>query len=316
MGSRQIRRVAAQQGGITHGRQVNATNTGIAKHGLTRAGLTPLAGGTFSTNGATYTERLITTGMLVTGNDITFRRCQIEDSASADGKVIEVEGARVKFEDCTIKPTTGSAYMGIASWMAVDMWVTGCVFSNFENAISINDDVTGFLMEFSYLHSPSGVSNPGDAHKDLIEIYGCTNTTLRKNRFEHGAQETCAINIAPWNTGISTFDVYIEDNFIDGGHEHIIVDLQSESGAIALEGVRVVRNDMGGHTTYTSEFGRYISFRSDFNFCETQAQQNATPTLVLCPTSGPDVNRWAECSDLTPDRTGQVVDPNSAPVWP
>src|SRR5688572_5680576 len=162
--------------GITHGRQVNATNTGIAKHGLTRAGLSPLAQGTFSTNGQTFTERLITAGMVVSGDDITFRRCQIEDAGSADGKVIQVSGARVKFEDCTIKPTSGSCYMGIHSETAVDLWVAGCVFSNFENAISINDDVLRFLMEDSYLHTPSGVSNPGDAHKDLIEIYGCTDT--------------------------------------------------------------------------------------------------------------------------------------------
>lgn len=298
--------------GIQHGREVNATNTGIAKHGLVRSGLTPLAGGTFSTNGATYTERLITGGMLVTGNDVTFRRCQIEDTG-AGASIAEIEGARVKFEDCTITPTSGSTWTGIVSWFAQDLWVTGCNIFGCENNISLNDDVNNFLLEFSYVHDASGASQ-ADPHKDSIELYGTSNTILRKNRITHPALETCAINIAPWSAGVSATNILIEDNFIDGGHEHIIVDLQAP--ATSLTGVKVLRNDMGGHTTYTSEFGRYIAFRSDYNFCETQAQQNATPTLVLCPTSGPDVNRWAECSDITPDRTGQVVDPNSAPVWP
>jgi len=33
------------------------------------------------------------------------------------------------------------------------------------------------------------------------------------------------------------------------------------------------------------------------------------PTAVLWSTSGSDVNRWEENSDLTPDNDGQVVIP-------
>lgn len=39
----------------------------------------------------------------------------------------------------------------------------------------------------------------------------------------------------------------------------------------------------------------------------TQAQLDANPDAILWPSSGSDANYWRGCSDLSPDRTGQIA---------
>ena len=63
---------------------------------------------------------------------------------------------------------------------------------------------------------------------------------------------------------------------------------------------------MGGHTT-PAVGGIYWALNGDRPTVETEAQLTSNPNSILFPTTGVDVNRWVECSDLSPDRTGQVV---------
>lgn len=305
---------------ITHGRQLNATNTGIAKAGLVEANLTPLAGGTFSTNGATYTNRIIDGTVTVTGSNIKFAGCTIRnDGASAMMVVAAFSCVNLTLENCTIYPVTGSAYDGVVvQGGASGANIIGCNISKCENGISINDDCSNVLVDMTYVHDTSNASNPS-GHKDAIEVYGGANTIIRRSRVENTHyDETSAINIAPWSGAASADGVLVEDCYIDGGHMHFVIDLQSTG---FIRNVQVLRNDMGGHTTPTVG-GYYWSFNgSGAGFTSSPAAQISNPALTLCPTNGADVNYWVNCSDINaidatvPDLSGTVLDPSMAAYY-
>lgn len=307
--TRLIRPHYGQAQGIVDGRDVNATNTGIAKHGLVQANLTAMAGGALSTSGNTYTERVLTSQLDIFGNNNTFIRCLFKPSGGASGHCVEVEGTGNTFIDCTVTTSSGSLETGIRVWgEGSGTTIRGCDLSNCENLVGFNDENAGSVLEESYLHDANNSTTGG--HIDGMEVYGSTNLTIRRNRIVFAPLPTAAINIAPYAVGSYVDGCDIYDNFIDGGQNNILVDLQDEYGALYLRNVRVYRNWMGGHQ-YVQD-GRYsaASLRAPNNVtCETLAAQVSDPNKVYWPTSGSEVNRWWDCADLVPDLSGQIVIP-------
>lgn len=305
--------------GITHGRQVNATNTGIAKWGLTAGSLAAASSGTVSTPGTVITEKRFSAGILVTGNNVTIRRCLIEDVAAAAGVIATVRAANVRFEDCTIRPSSGSCWQGIfgEDGGGYDgLIISGCDVSGCENNMSLNDSPSSVTVEYSYIHDSSNVSNPG-GHQDCIEVYGGTNILFTKSRITHNNMDTATFNLAPWSGPSYVNGCNIFDCFIDGGNQVVLEDAQSRDTGGYVRNLRVLRCDIGGHQN--PAVGRYIAWSQSDGEAdadgpavsrprhETEAALAATPNGYLWPSTGPDVNRWAECQDLTPDLSGQIA---------
>lgn len=288
---------------FTHGREVSAPKVGIAGLGLLESDLPKSSSGTFTTPSQTIENRWFTNGVVLAGDNQILRGCIIE-AVGPNAKAVRVPGQNVTIENCLIRSLSGqSFYVGVEP--GIGTTIRRCDISLGENLVtSVNDNV---LMEENYMHNVSAASNPG-GHRDVMEIYAGNNVTVRRNRLWHGDDlETSVINIAPWGTSASTDNVSITDNFIDGAGLHMIIDLQSPEGHI--RNTRVLRNDFGGHT-YPG-YGIYNALlNSDHRLLhDSEAGLAGAPDGILWPFTGPDVNHWAECSDLVPDRTGEVAYP-------
>lgn len=294
-------------GEIAHGSEVNAANTGIAGAGLDAGDLTTTAGTTYSTNGQTIEGRRFTSTVTITGDNVTLRNCLFDFAGGASTRAIIVGAAAsgALVENCTVAPASGSYYHGVLIDGAVGTTIRACDIARCENAIEDDGDDT--VIELSFLHIGDATSNPG-GHVDYIEVYAGDNHTIRRNRIgDDTVDVTAAINVAPWYSAVSVDGVDIDDNFIDGGNVHVLVDLQS-SGSI--NNVRVRRNKMGGHTN-VGVFGRYAPLQNNDSrdLVDDDAAQALDPDAILWPSSGADVNTWDECSDLTPDNTGDAIIP-------
>ena len=295
--------VSLAAGGITHGQQMNASNTGIAYAGLTVGQLTTAGSTTYSTAGQVITNMYFTGPVVLNAANITLRNCQVEASGSST-KAVEVTASGVLIENCTIiAPGATSGYMGIHMG-GTNLTVRRCDISKFENNMTIEGGPT--LVEYSYLHDSSNVSNP-TGHRDCCEIYAGDDVTLRMNRMVHPAGETSVINIAPWYGATNVLRCTVQDCFLDGGNMITLVDLQS-TGVINFP--RFLRNKLGGHTD-PAVLGRYAALNNADNraIVGTAAAQTSDPNAILWPTTGADVSYWDECADLTPNRTGQIVLP-------
>lgn len=291
-------------GGISHGQQVNASNTGLVALGLDDTDLISTPGAVYSTPGQTITNRLFTDQVRITANNITLRNCKIRWAGSANAKAVIVTGSNVTLKNCLIVPSSGSWYMGVNASGGSGLTIDACDISGCENLLTIDAGVDNVTVQYSYMHDSSAVSNPG-GHRDVIEVYGGSNHSIRMNRLVHPPGETAAINVAPFYSNTSVSNVNVDDNFIDGGNMHVCVDKQSTGTQTFL---RFRRNVMGGHTD-PAVAGRYYALNDvkGVGLVDTEAALAATPTKILWPATGPDVNRWGECSDLTPDRTGQII---------
>jgi hypothetical protein len=290
--------------GITHGQQVNAGNTGIAAQGLVDGDLTSTAGTTYSTNGQTITNRLFTGTVTVSGSNVTLVGCKFAFGGGANTKGLVVTGSNVTVQNCTFAPTSGSWYMGIHAANGTGLVVDYCDVSGCENNMTI--ETSGVTVRRSYMHDSSNASAPA-GHKDVIEIYGGNDTVIELSRLVHPADETAVINIAPWFGSTSVDNTRVQDCFIDGGHMHFVVDVQS-SGQIT--NTRVLRNRMGGHTT-PGVIGRYSALNDSDGrgTVGSEVALAAATSKILWPTSGADLNTWQDCADLSPDRTGETVIP-------
>ncbi len=286
-------------GEITHGSQINTSNTGITGAGISRASLTVSGGRTYSTAGQIISGLLFTDTVVLNADNIILRNCQVETNGE-NTKGIVINGSNCTVEYTTVVPPSSSTYM------CIEVGGNNAIVRRVNASISENIITIGastVLVEECYLHDTSNLANPA-AHQDVIEVYGGNDVTIRRCRLFMHADETAVINIAPWYGSDSSDNVVIEDNWIDGGNAHVLVDLQS-SGHI--NGTKVLRNIMGGHTN--ASYGRYASLQNNDGRAtvETVSAQLATPGSILWPTNGADVNHWGDCADLVPNRTGQII---------
>ena len=288
-------------GGITDGRDVNASNTGLTGAGIDPASLTTTGGTTYGTafNGQTISGKRFTGTVSVTGSGITFSGCESQiGGANAIG--FQVTGADNTFEDLTIIPTAGhSFYIGIHN-SGSGTTIQRCDISGGENLITNDGPANDYLIQLNYLHDNSIVSN-SSGHPDCIEVYGGSGGTISKNNINLGAlADDAGINIAPFGGSTSTNNITIADNFILGGIVDVLVDLQS-SGTINY--LAVLRNWISGYTN-PNVIGRYAALQNQDRraIVSTAAEQAADPTAILWAD-----NTWWACAGLSPDRTGQPV---------
>lgn len=293
-------------GAITHGQQVNATNTGVTALGLVDGNLTTVAGATYSTgnNGQTISNRLFTDQVIVSGSNITLQGCKFRWAGAANAKAVVVTGSNVTLRNCTILPSSSSWYMAVSAAGGSGLLIEACDISGAENLLTIDAGVNSVTVQYSYMHDSSNVADPS-GHRDVIEVYGGTGHNIRMNRLMHPSGETSVINVAPFFGATSVASVSVDDNMIDGGNMHFVVDLQSTG---TITNTRVRRNRMGGHTD-PAVLGRYAALNDvdGRGLVDTEAALTAAPNKILWPVTGADVNTWAECSDLAPDRTGQTI---------
>lgn len=288
----------------------NALNTGLAGAGIPEAGLVTTPGTTYSTSGAVITGKRFTGRVNVTGSNITFDGCLFNPASGSSLWLVDVTGSGTVIKNSTFRPQSGSQFIGIiiegGSLLAQSVNISG-----FENNISIYGG--SLTIDQSYIHDPSNASNPS-GHVDGIEVYGGTNHVFKNSTIINKSSGSVSpINVAPWSGGASVIGLTIEDNYLDGGNAHLLVDLQS-SGSVRF--VRVLRNRMGGHSAST--FGQYTAFQNadGRGFVQTESALQASPNSVLWPTSGSDLNVWFYTvgnpfgySNLSPDRAGQTVTP-------
>lgn len=294
---------------ITHGSQINATNTGIAGVGLTAGDLTTAPGQHYTTNGQIIEGLRFdgTNTVWLEGDGIILRKCLFDFAGTGGSYGLKIQGANCVVEDCTFAPAGASSYyIGIVvgdSLNASGTTIQRCDLSKCQNSLTLqSDDV---VIDQCFLHTASTVSDPG-GHNDFIEIYGGNNVLIKRSRIgDTSLTDDAAINITPFFTGVTVDGVTIQDCFLDGGTEHILVAVQSP--ALDVTNVRVFRNKMGGHTVGV---GSYNSVSNSLGgIANTEAAQISNPHDVWVPITGADVNYWDECSDLTPDRTGEIVSP-------
>jgi hypothetical protein len=285
--------------GITHGQEINAANTGINAAGISIGDLTPNSGGTYSANGTVLENMYFTDTVTLDGSNQTIRNSIIEIPEGQNARLLRLMGNGGVIENVVVRA------LGAGNYTCID--ITGSNYtlrrvdsSNCENTVVTYG--TNVTIEESYLHDPA-TPDPG-GHHDVLEIYGGTNVVLRKSRLTMWAQETAAVNIAPWYGSETVDGVRIEDNFIDGGNFHFIFDNQ----AGGIFNVQVYRNRLGGATN----FGGYVAYRgpdgNDPTHVRTTSAQSSNPESILWPNTGGNVNRWSVEQSLTPDLTGQIVE--------
>lgn len=286
---------------ITHGRQVFASNTGLAGAGVSESGLQTVNGATYSTNGQVIEGKLFTGPVIITGNDITIRKCKFIMSGSST-KSLDISGNGARIEYCMFTSS-------LAVYMQVHVGgsnavVYRCDAGFAENIVTIEADAC--RIEESYLHDATNAAN-ASAHRDTVEIYGGDGSTIIRSKLIHPSGETATVNIAPWWGSTDCNQTTIDDSYLDGGHAHILVDLQSTG---TIQYTRVRRNDFGGHSA-ANIFGRYTALQNNDGraISQNETQLAASPDSILWPSTGVDVNHWADCSDLVPDRTGEVATP-------
>ncbi len=250
--------------------------------------------------------------MTITGSNITVKDCSLTYSGSrAFG--FDIYGTNNRVDHCTVTtPTaTGEMYEDIM----IEPGSTGAQatyndLSRGENLLTTYG--ASPIIANNYMHGSCGCGDP-----DGIELYGGSNVTIQNNRIDYDGLYEAPINIAPWSN-YKVQGALIKGNFLDRGQSVILIDNQNTScsGATGncVNGVQVIDNAFGGHQCPSSNPQCFYIYHPSLNqqgrpFVQTEAGLTANPNAVLWPTTGADVNKWEENSDLTPDKDGQVVIP-------
>lgn len=272
-------------GGITHGIDVNATNTGITGAGLVPGDLATYSGAsTITTNGATIEGFRMSGSVDVNADNVTFRNCLFdggdgdgisstfggltEISATSDGTLLEYctwvgayPGEETDFS-CVLNRGTNTTARFLDLSGACNMW---------------RDDGSDTWLEYSYIHHPFP-DDGGQSHRDLIELFAVSNFTAYRCRAEMDNEETACFNLAPFGGGSADSASAVECHF-DGGNMHIVVDLQ---GAGTLTNTRVVDCTMGGHTN-PNQIGTYAALNNvdGRTIVDTEGELSSNPNAIL-----------------------------------
>lgn len=295
----------------TSGEAVNGTNTGLAAAGVSASSLVTTAGTTYGSafNGQTISGKLYTGRVNISGNNITLKNCKVlTGGLSVYG--IEITGDNDTVQNCDVTAPAGkSLYEPIFLSPGSDgATITRNNISRGENLLTTYG--THAQITQNYLHDVALDSNPSD-HPDGIEIYGGGPVLIAGNRIQENNPYDSPINAAPWGSYTLT-DLTVTDNFIDGGQSMTLIDNQNSNGY--LRNTRIERNVMGGHTNPDTNmsFGIYKALNNADRrpIVQTETQLATNPNAILWPTTGADPNHWGECTNLSPDRTGQIALPN------
>jgi len=295
--------------GITHGRQINASNTGLNYNGINPGSLTPVAGSQdYSTNGQVIEGKSFTDRIDISGSNITMRNCKLVNGGDASFGFV-ISGSGITVEGCTVTAPSGqSLYEPFAVLGATNATIRRCDIS--KGAQYVTAQCAGLIIEESYCHDLSIDSDPTQ-HPDGLEIWGGSGYVIRRNKITMEAfLADGVVDIGAIPSG--TPDIagcLVEDNYLQGGQEIILSDnTHAPTGDITFLIVR--RNDMDQHTDpVTFGYSRALTDYDSRPIVGTGAAQAANPSAILWPTSGVDVNRWVNPDGVTPDYAGMIIVP-------
>jgi hypothetical protein len=292
----------------------DATNTGLLGAGISESSLTNQGTITYgsSSNGQTIRGKRFTGTVTLSGNNITIDGSLFEVPPGMNNIALINTGTGNIIRNSNFRTSPNRSIYIQVHQRDGSLTVQLCNITQGENNITI--DGGSLHLDQSFIHDPSGADNPA-AHIDGIEVYGGSNHILERSTISNKPDDTVApINIAPWYGATVVSGTTIQDNYLDGGNIHALIDQQSTGG---VRFSRFLRNRMGGHTY---NFGSYDAFSNYESrpYLQTEAALQANPDGILWPTgnSDPDRNIWYYCTNnpfgylnLSPDRTGQTVIP-------
>lgn len=298
---------------IASGDDVGPANTGFSGYidpdldrPLTESDLVPCTNSMLTTPGAVVERCRFTDTAVIGADDITLRGCLVDmGGGGQDTLSIDIPDGRsnVRVEYCTVRVNAGSSgWVGINVRSATDSVIEHNDISGMQQGMV--DNGTDSIVRYNFMHDFAWDDSPGGSG-NCISVYDGDNHTIVANRLVYPPRVNFCIDLSPFSSGAQVDGVTVENNFIDGGNYHL--GMGSSVANAGPYNVRVLNNRFGGHTN--PAFARYATFNNSQGqpVVETAAELSANPEAVLWPTTGQDVNTWSECSDLIPDRTGQVV---------
>ncbi len=184
----------------------NADTTGVP----TGTVLTAYSGpSNVSTNGTVIDSKTITTGLVITGDNITIRKCLIRATGFFWNVLNDYDGGtNLLIEDCEIDSldnTTGDSAINCANTT-----VRRCDIHSAIDGMKVGTNVT---IEDSYIHD---LTVFGDSHNDAIQCLGTTGLTIRHNTIICPAGGTSAILLSTGSAS-DMRNILINDNLLAGG---------------------------------------------------------------------------------------------------
>lgn len=259
-----------------------------------------------SYNGQTISLKSYTGQVTITGSHITIKDCKLVNGGK-NAVGFNLRGDHNTVQNCDITAPAGQS-------LYEPVWVYGDGNQVLRNNISRGENLlttygTNVTIAENYMHDVALDGNGG--HPDGIEVYGGGPVSITNNRIEEDNQYDAPVNVAPYNNYTVT-DLTVQGNFLDNGQSVILLDNQNSSGYI--HNTRITGNAFGGHQCPSSNSQCFSIYHPVLNddrrhFVQTEAELKADPNAVLWPTTGSAVNKWAESSDLSPNKDGQVVMP-------
>ena len=213
-------------GGITHGRQLSAANTGPEAAGYT---LTAWTGSyLFNTNGQVVTgKRFTNVGPQVTANGVTFRGCEFRQT-DPEFFVMRLDGQDAVFEDCRWRPDTTSAtpvtlaqsyQQGIKMFNGVGLTVRRSEFWGFGNAIefepSSSTQAHPILVEECWMHDAADQAGATYHHDGILSSYAASYITVRRCRIVSGGNTNAIAFQTPAGQG-NWSNLVLTDNQFGG----------------------------------------------------------------------------------------------------
>ncbi len=293
-------------GSITHGQQINVTNTGrvgaaTAAVSNYSATLTTLNGAqTYSTT-QTIRNTKFTGYVEVRGGTVTFEFCQftyqpaaagaqlrLYNDGSATGTVIcnwcdfdtGLSGTQGNFEStCFQAGERGSSNPGTTSG---SFTVYRCALTGCGNIFGMHQFYAGASnVTESYLRFPT---SGGGTHPDGMEIYSSNNLTVLRCRIVISADtdQSCLNITRDFGDVPVEQPVIVQDSYIDGGTSPV---LTRDQGGTALKMARYMGNYFGDN----SQWGRECDFNSmdvTYNLAYSIANPQViywSPTNVWAP---------------------------------
>lgn len=309
----------ATVGGITHGRQINASNTGLNYNGINPSTLTPVSGPQeYSTPGQVISGKSFNNTVYISGDNITIRNCKILYGGDASFGV-SIQANNVTVEGCLITAPTGQS---LYEPIAIDGSTTGATIHRCDisrGAQFITTNAFNVTIIENYMHD-CATDSDRTQHPDGIEVFGSQNTVIARNWLSMGTDPNVSYYDGVVDIGAIPNDMHpnvagctVEDNYLQGGQEIILTD-NTHDTAGKITNLIVRRNDMdqltdaGSGQQYFGP-GHALLDYDGHPIVQTAAAQAANPFAILWPTSGPDANHWVNPSNISPSWAGLTVVP-------
>lgn len=221
--------VTTPPGAITHGRQLNATNTGPEAAGYTS--LKTWTGSTSITTNGTVIEgyRFVNGAPSVYADNVVLRGCEFR-STGPQWWIVRNEGKNLIVEDCRFRPdatngpetTMAQSYQqGIKCFgVARGLTVRRCEFWGFGNAIEFeptnSTSTTPIIVEDTWMHHAAAITYSGSDeyhHDGILSSYASNNVRVRRCKIVSLGNTNA---LAFQSTGGKWSDCIVTDSYFSG----------------------------------------------------------------------------------------------------